>query len=46
MIARSQIAGAILWLVTAVFAAIVAYAAIRGYLNPELLIGFANGVTC
>jgi hypothetical protein len=46
MIARSQLAGALLWLVTAALALAVAYAAFRGYLSPELLIGFANGVMC
>jgi len=46
MIARSQLARAVLWLVTAVLAIVLAYAAFRGYLGAELLIGFANGVLC
>jgi len=46
MIARSQWAGALLWLLTAALAVAVAYSAFRGYLSPELLIGFANGILC
>lgn len=46
MIARSQFATAALWLVTAVLALVLAYAAFRGYLGAELLIGFANSLLC
>jgi hypothetical protein len=46
MPARSQLTRAIRWLLIAALALIVAYAAFRGYLSAELLIGFANGILC
>jgi hypothetical protein len=46
MIARSQLTRAVLWLVTALLAVLLAYAAFRGYLAAEMLLGFANGFLC
>jgi hypothetical protein len=37
---------AVMWLLIAVLAATLTYAAFRSYLSPELLIGFANGFLC
>jgi len=34
------------WLVLSVLAALLAWVAFRGYLNPELLFHFANGLYC
>ena len=46
MLFRLHLIKALKWLVIAVLAAAMAYAAFRGYLSPEFLIGFANGVLC
>jgi hypothetical protein len=35
-----------LWAVLALLAVVVIYAAFRGYLNPELLLQFANSFYC
>ena len=37
---------AVMWLLIAVLAATLTYAAFRSYLNPEMLIGFASGFLC
>ena len=37
---------ALLWVLIALAAMLVTYAAFRSYLSPEFLIGFANTVTC
>ena len=37
---------ALMWIVLSVLAAIVVYAAFRGYLSPELLFNFANAFYC
>jgi hypothetical protein len=37
---------ALVWLVLAALAALIAYVAFRGYLTPEMLLGFANSFTC
>jgi hypothetical protein len=37
---------AVIWLMIAILAAMVTYAAFRSYLSPELLIGLANGFLC
>ena len=37
---------AVMWLLIAVLAATLTYAAFRSYLSPELLIGFATGFLC
>jgi hypothetical protein len=34
------------WIVLAVLAAALTYATFRGYLSPELLLGFANTFSC
>lgn len=34
------------WLLVALLAMLVSYYTFRGYLIPELLIGFANSFTC
>lgn len=36
----------LLWVLIALVAMLITYAAFRGYLQPELLIGFANTFTC
>lgn len=34
------------WLLLSALATLVTYAAFRGYLNPDLLLGFANSFSC
>lgn len=34
------------WVLLSVLAALLSYAAFRGYFSPELLIGFANTFSC
>jgi hypothetical protein len=34
------------WIVLGVLAAALTYATFRGYLSPELLLGFANTFSC
>ena len=34
------------WIVLAALAATLTYATFRGYLSPELLLGFANSFSC
>lgn len=34
------------WIVLAALAAALTYATFRGYLSPELLLGFANTFSC
>ena len=46
MVLQLHLLQALKWLVIAALAAVMAYAAFRGYLSPELLIGFANGFLC
>jgi hypothetical protein len=46
MVLRLHILQALKWLVIAALAAAVAYGAFRGYMSPDLLIGFANGFLC
>ncbi len=41
-----RISRPLLWVLIALAAMLISYAAFRGYLQPELLIGFANGFTC
>ena len=36
----------LLWVILTVFAALVAYFGIRGYLSPELLFNFSNSFYC
>jgi hypothetical protein len=36
----------LMWLVLAVLTALVVYFGFRGYLSPELLFHFANGLHC
>ena len=36
----------LLWIVLATLAAMLTYATFRGYLSPELLLGFANTFSC
>ncbi len=36
----------LVWIVLATLAATLAYATFRGYLSPELLLGFANTFSC
>lgn len=36
----------LVWIVLATLAAALAYATFRGYLSPELLLGFANTFSC
>jgi hypothetical protein len=36
----------LVWTVLAVLAALLSLAAFRGYLSPELLLGFANSFSC
>ena len=36
----------VMWIVLSVFAALLAWFAFRGYLNPELFFHFANGFVC
>ena len=36
----------LLWVLIALAAMLITYAAFRGYLQPEFLLGFANGFTC
>ena len=36
----------LLWLMLAVLAALVAFAAFRGYFSPELLFNFSNAFSC
>lgn len=36
----------LMWMILSAFAAIVTYAAFRGYLGAEFLIGFANTFSC
>ena len=42
----SQSKRILLWLVLGVLAALISYVAFRGYLSPELLIGFSNAFRC
>ena len=37
---------ALVWLLLSVLAALIAYSAFRGYLAPEMLLGFANSFSC
>jgi len=37
---------AVMWLVLSVFAALLVWFVFRGYLNPEMLFHFANGLYC
>lgn len=37
---------ALVWLLLSVLAALIAYFAFRGYLTPEMLLGFANSFSC
>jgi hypothetical protein len=46
MLLRLRLFQALKWLIIAALAATIAYAVLRGYLSPELLIGFANGLWC
>ncbi len=41
-----QIRRILKWLLLALLAMLVSYYSFRGYLAPELLIGFANSFTC
>lgn len=41
-----QIRRMLKWLLLALLAMLVSYYSFRGYLVPELLIGFANSFTC
>lgn len=34
------------WAVLAILAALLTFATFRGYLSPELLLGFANSFSC
>lgn len=34
------------WLLLSALAALVSFSAFRGYLNPDLLLGFANTFSC
>lgn len=34
------------WMLLSALAALITYVAFRGYLNPELLLGFANSFSC
>lgn len=34
------------WALLSALAAAMTYAIFRGYLNPDLLLGFANSLTC
>lgn len=36
----------LVWIVLATLAALMTYATFRGYLSPELLLGFANSFSC
>lgn len=36
----------LVWIVLAIVAAGLTYATFRGYLSPELLLGFANTFSC
>ncbi|MGZ8263711.1 MAG: hypothetical protein ACXW2I_05950 [Burkholderiales bacterium] len=36
----------VMWLILAVLAALVTYFGFRGYLSPDLLLHFANGLHC
>jgi uncharacterized membrane protein YedE/YeeE len=36
----------LVWIVLAILAALLTYATFRGYLSPELLLGFANTFSC
>ena len=36
----------LIWLLIAALAAMVSYVGFRGYLNPDLLINFANSFSC
>lgn len=36
----------LVWLLLSVLAALLSYAAFRGYFSPELLLGFANTFSC
>lgn len=36
----------LVWIVLAILAACLTFATFRGYLNPELLLGFANTFSC
>ena len=36
----------LMWLMLSVLAALLAYFGFRAYLNPELLLHFANSLTC
>ncbi len=41
-----QIRRILKWLLLALLAMLISYYGVRGYLLPELLIGFANSFTC
>ena len=41
-----RIAKPLTWTLVALLTTLLAYIAFRGYLTPELLIGFANSFTC
>ena len=36
----------LVWIVLATLTAMLTYATFRGYLSPELLLGFANSFSC
>ena len=36
----------VVWIVLAALATALTYATFRGYLSPELLLGFANSFSC
>ncbi|HSN38903.1 MAG TPA: hypothetical protein VLT92_01800 [Burkholderiales bacterium] len=41
-----QISRILKWLLLALLAILISYFTFRGYLSPELLIGFANSFSC
>ncbi len=41
-----QISRLLKWLLLALLAMLISYFSFRGYLSPELLIGFANSFSC
>ncbi len=36
----------LVWILLSMIAAVVSYATFRGYLSPDLLLGFANSFSC